>query len=290
MWPGDRPACRDPADDAQSFGLAGAPQLDFAGTHCVMCKRDLTGEVARQVPDSLTFDEDGDCVGVGGVVGLAHELASGLNHAAVRYAPTGEECCQGVCPEGGGACHLYGLEFQVHADRRPDWRLCGAAGGSLGFRLVIAEDVPPPHNCLHFVTLHVMLARERAPHRVVPGESVGDKDRKTLAIMLGIGGLVTVVLAFWQGEVAERADMVSRLSGSSRAGDRTFMWILIGATALLLIGALVTWISIGRPSSQTSSTPSLVPGWYDDPDSPEHLRYWDGSTWTEKRASKNGPS
>lgn len=30
-------------------------------------------------------------------------------------------------------------------------------------------------------------------------------------------------------------------------------------------------------------------GWYDDPDHPDTKRYWDGSAWTSKRATKDHP-
>jgi len=115
---------------------------------------------------------------------------------------------------------------------------------------------------------------------------VDDSNRRMLAGLLAVGGLVAAGLAFWQGKVAQGADLRAFIGGGGRGGDRTVMWLLIGVAALLLLGALLTWLSSGR--AVAPSKPSLAPGWYDDPDSPKRLRYWDGSAWTDKRADKDG--
>ncbi len=115
-----------------------------------------------------------------------------------------------------------------------------------------------------------------------------DSNRRRLAMFLAIGGVLAAGLAFWQGEAAERSDMVAAIGGFGRGGDRTVMWLLIGVAALLLLGALLAWLSAGRQAGVSS--PQLSPGWYDDPDSPKSLRYWDGVRWTEKTAEKeSGP-
>ena len=115
-----------------------------------------------------------------------------------------------------------------------------------------------------------------------------DTDRKRLAVFLGIGGLVAAGFAFQQARSAEFEDRVAQYSRAmgapSSGGDRTIMWILIGVSALLFLGALITWLSVGRSTSQ--ATPTLTPGWYDDPESPQRLRYWDGARWTDNTAEK----
>ena len=34
----------------------------------------------------------------------------------------------------------------------------------------------------------------------------------------------------------------------------------------------------------------LPPGWYDDPESPHRLRYFDGAAWTERTSGKGQPA
>lgn len=114
-----------------------------------------------------------------------------------------------------------------------------------------------------------------------------NNSRRTLAVVLLLGALVTGALALWQAKRAQSADLVAQLGGFGRGGDRTVMWVLIGATAVLLIGALLSWLSTGRPNATTSGPPILAPGWYDDPENHKRLRYWDGATWTDRVAEKD---
>jgi len=115
-----------------------------------------------------------------------------------------------------------------------------------------------------------------------------DSDRRLVAGLLALGGLVAAGLAFWQAKEAQGADLRAFIGGGGRGGDRTVMWLLIGAAALMLLGALLAWLSAGRTTSPAIAP--LAPGWYDDPDSVTHLRYWDGVKWTDKRAAKSGDS
>jgi hypothetical protein len=39
-----------------------------------------------------------------------------------------------------------------------------------------------------------------------------------------------------------------------------------------------------------SGDASAPAGWYDDPDSPGIVRYWDGTEWTERRAPRPAPT
>ena len=93
----------------------------------------------------------------------------------------------------------------------------------------------------------VVIRRQFPLVAVVRGVGVaGDSQRRGLAIFLGLGGVATAGLAFWQAEVAENSELVGRLLGGGGDADRTFMWVLIGATAFLFLGSLLTWLSIGR--------------------------------------------
>lgn len=70
------------------------------------------------------------------------------------------------------------------------------------------------------------------------------------------------------------------------------MWILYGLAGILILGAIfVMAASPQEPTSVSSPVvkPALVPGWYDDPEDPHRLRYWDGGQWTAKTADK-GPA
>ena len=116
--------------------------------------------------------------------------------------------------------------------------------------------------------------------------ATAEQGRRTLAIWLLFGGLVSAALAFWQAKEAQGADLVAALGGG-RSGDRTLMWILVGATAIFLLMALMTYLSANRQvGTGYAVADALVPGWYDDPDDPGRLRYWDGRVWTDKTADK----
>lgn len=67
------------------------------------------------------------------------------------------------------------------------------------------------------------------------------------------------------------------------------MWVLYGLAGILVLGAIMMFAAAQAPTAQPpspSSAPGLVPGWYDDPESPRTLRYWDGAAWTDKTADK----
>jgi hypothetical protein len=74
--------------------------------------------------------------------------------------------------------------------------------------------------------------------------------------------------------------------------DLTSVWVMVGVGIFLIVAALFVFLLYGRNAVVVQTArlphPTLVPGWYDDPDSPLLLRYWDGLVWTEKTASKQG--
>jgi Protein of unknown function (DUF2510) len=41
-----------------------------------------------------------------------------------------------------------------------------------------------------------------------------------------------------------------------------------------------------RSSAADEQPLTIAPGWYDDPEAPNRLRYYDGATWTDRTAAK----
>lgn len=104
-------------------------------------------------------------------------------------------------------------------------------------------------------------------------------------MVLTVVGLSAVALGFFLNWRAAGDARVSAISGSSGSADKTLMWVVFGVAALCLIGAAIAWFTRAAPAG-TGKASSLVPGWYDDPESSLHLRYWDGQLWTEKTVEK----
>lgn len=71
------------------------------------------------------------------------------------------------------------------------------------------------------------------------------------------------------------------------------MWLMYALAGILILGAIIVLAagSTTPSSGEAAQTPkpALVPGWYDDPDTPTRLRYWNGSEWTSKTADKAPP-
>ena len=77
---------------------------------------------------------------------------------------------------------------------------------------------------------------------------------------------------------------------------------MFGAQELLLLLfvviplSLIVWLVVFllRRSGRSKAAPAnpvpqsqVAQGWYDDPSSPTHLRYWDGVRWTDQTATKS---
>ena len=71
------------------------------------------------------------------------------------------------------------------------------------------------------------------------------------------------------------------------------MWLMYALAGILVLGAIIVLAtssaSAGSANAVQTVRPALVPGWYDDPDDPTRLRYWDGAAWTSKVADKTPP-
>lgn len=64
------------------------------------------------------------------------------------------------------------------------------------------------------------------------------------------------------------------------------MWVAYAFAGLLVLGAIIVWSGAGSSGPAKAPAMKLEPGWYDDPESPKMLRYWDGTQWTAKTANK----
>ncbi len=112
-----------------------------------------------------------------------------------------------------------------------------------------------------------------------------DGSRKMLAYALGLIGVGSVLFGLVVATQAQGPELGSAL-GSCQVDAFSSVYVALGAGALLLLGALVSWLSAGWRAETITYTQSLIPGWYDDSGTPHKLRYWDGSDWTEATADK----
>jgi H+/Cl- antiporter ClcA len=80
--------------------------------------------------------------------------------------------------------------------------------------------------------------------------------------------------------------LVGKAATDSYRDQPPGMWVAYGAAGLLVLGAIIVWSSAGTHAPTRPTASPMTPGWYDDPDSPKLLRYWDGSEWTQKTANK----
>ncbi|CAB4967584.1 MAG: DUF2510 domain-containing protein [Actinobacteria bacterium] len=113
--------------------------------------------------------------------------------------------------------------------------------------------------------------------------------RPRIALLMALAGCTAVGAAFYFNAQRNAANAALEFASTYVGGapyvpqDAPAVWIATGVAGLLFLGALLTWLIPGRA---TTPQPALIPGWYDDPDSPARLRYWDGGTWTEKTSNK----
>lgn len=116
--------------------------------------------------------------------------------------------------------------------------------------------------------------------------------RPRVALLMALCGCAAVGAAFYFNAQKNAHNGVLELSSTLVGGapyvpeDSPAVWIATGAAGLLFLGALLTWLI---PAQATTAQQALMPGWYDDPDSPLKIRYWDGGTWTEKTSNKPDP-
>jgi hypothetical protein len=113
--------------------------------------------------------------------------------------------------------------------------------------------------------------------------------RKVIAIVLGVLGAGAIGLAIflqYEDNATNRVNSILGETGGSNALQEGLMPPLVvgGVGVLLILVAVLLLIIPAKVEVVTSST--LTPGWYDDPESPSRIRYWDGRAWTDKSADK----
>lgn len=91
---------------------------------------------------------------------------------------------------------------------------------------------------------------------------------------LRLGGLVAIAIAFWLQAQANASNAAGAYAGLSSSSS-PLPWVVGGAGVLAILATLV---------GSSTAPAKRAPGWYDDPDDPRRLRYWDGSAWGKTAA------
>jgi NhaP-type Na+/H+ or K+/H+ antiporter len=94
--------------------------------------------------------------------------------------------------------------------------------------------------------------------------------RITPGVLLGTGVQVALYYAGYVGYYAQ-----SDFGPHVKAGG----WVgIVGGVAIAAAGLVALAVREPSPAATAHAT---APGWYADPGSPERLRYWSGSAWTD---------
>jgi hypothetical protein len=112
---------------------------------------------------------------------------------------------------------------------------------------------------------------------------------------VGIGSLVMLIVAVV--DIAKRPDWQWKL-----AGQEKILWLLLVLLInVFAIPSLIYWFNIRQKLIAVESAaasgaygapiPSMAPpGWYPDASGQSHLRWWDGTRWTDYAWNRESPA
>lgn len=110
--------------------------------------------------------------------------------------------------------------------------------------------------------------------------------RLPLGWVLTIAGAVALFVGYKLYERESLRIWAHELYGMGLNRSLTPVVIAVAGAISLLVGITLFVSLLMRPAAAERGRAALTPGWYDDPQSPTSLRYWDGMAWTDRTADK----